>query len=360
VSVTGDNGLALVACQGGGVLSVVTLAAYAEQTQPVDTGGLPTDVTAAADGSLVFAWHNAQRHVFGPSQPALGLFVYTTASGAVSQVLNDQKVVGFVCAPDPALHTGYAVMLGQNVLTIVDTRSFDTKSVPLADPGATRYPDALAISGDGSRLFVVTDDGALHYSMSIFDVSRATPSKLTEIALFTASGLGFLGICAAPDGSQAFVSDSITGNLYVVQQSGRGYAAKPQPIPITGSPMALAILPDGSKVYVLSSTTADRMIAVVDTQSLSVRTMSYGQAFASVSLVGITASPDGQRLFATDMASMAIRVIDPVSLRFIQQIGWSSSVLAPYGIAILPDGSRIFTANVMSNNIAIVQQVQPA
>jgi len=339
-------------------LVVLTLASYVEPAKFVALSLPATDVAPAADGSQVFAWRNALGG--GPPQP--GLSVYSPATGAVRQVLPDQAIAGFVCTPDPKAHTAYAIVAGQGSLLIVDTQSFQTQRVPLAAAGVTRNPQAVTVAADGYRLFVVANDGAQAYFVSIFDLGQPSPCLLGEVALYTApAGQAAVSVCATPDGSQAFVANSLMAGLCVVQWSGQAYTVSPTTVPIPGNPGALAILPDGSKVYALSSSAAQcNAISAVDASSLSVRTVHYGQTPASMALQGIAASPDGRLLFVVDAAAKAIRAIDPVSLRCSQQISLPADVNAPSGICSLPDGSRLITANIVGNNLAVIEQVQPA
>ncbi|MDQ3930895.1 MAG: hypothetical protein M3328_17335, partial [Chloroflexota bacterium] len=364
VTVTLENGQAMVANSGDSSLSVLTLAAYEAVTQPVTVGNLPTNVAASPDGRTVLAWNNALRTISGQSgSPSPGLYAYDTGSGTVTQQLSQAKIADCVFDQNPAKRQAYAVLAQTPQVSIVNTTAspFTVQTVALSANGQTRNPILVDASSDGSRLFVVAEAGALSYRMIVFDSSKAGLTLLQDIALYTASGKGFLAMCVAPDGSQAFVTNSFDHNLCVVQADKNGSYAAQTPISLTGNPTSLTVLPDGSKVYVLSTTTSDTMISVLDTQTLTLRTAHFGQQTWNASLMDITPSPDGTRLFATDVAQTAIRVIDPQSLRFVQTLAWGSQqVVQPYSIAILPDGSRIFTANVSSGNIGIVQQVQPA
>ena len=146
-----------------------------------------------------------------------------------------------------------------------------------------------------------------------------------------------------------------------MKQSGRSYQAAAPLALISGSfPSAIAILPDGSKVYVLATIGLNQAFCVVDTAAWTMQQVWLPDADFSSQLRGIAVMPDGNRLLGADSVFTGIRVFDAASLRIVQTITWSSGVEMPYGVAVAPDGSRIFCAAAGSADLVIAEQVQPS
>jgi DNA-binding beta-propeller fold protein YncE len=162
-----------------------------------------------------------------------------------------------------------------------------------------------------------------------------------------------------PDGSAAFAI-GYSGVWVLQRQQGGGYQVNVAPIALPATPTASTILPDGSKLYIVTKHMFSTIMVTIDTTTLVAASTYLIESVTQVSLNGITALPDGSRLLATDGMTAGIRVFDAATLLSVQTITWNSAVLGPYGIASAPDGSRIFVANQNSGNLGIIDQIQPA
>lgn len=373
VAVSSEGGLAVVANLGAGSLTVLTLAEYQEQVQPVTVGNQPTSVAAAPDGSRVFAWHNSSISVQegGDSgAPSTGFYVYETTSQTAAQQMQGSSIIACAFSPVASAKRAFVTQSQQGSIGVIDTDTYQPVKTLTPQPTPTstsRYPLNLATSADGTTLFAVVANGGQQYSLVVYETDAAQDdyTLVTDALVFKATMQStYILLGASPDGSKAFVVDSVDRTLWMAARNDDGaYVVNPNPVKVGASPTAITVLPDGSKVFVLNKgggMTNTNSISVVDTSNMQVSTVYLPEGTATVSLNDMTVSPDGTRIFATDSAFTGIRVMDAATLRFIQTISWTAGVQFPYGIAVLPDGSQIFTANTFSNNIGIVQQVQPA
>jgi YVTN family beta-propeller protein len=110
------------------------------------------------------------------------------------------------------------------------------------------------------------------------------------------------GVQVAPDGSLYVTAENDRKVLHVDPESGRILHA----IDVEGSAHWIAILPDGSKLYVANKN---------DRPFISVVNLTTRKVVARVPMPkgtqGIAASPDGRSVVAMDYAAAVVAVIDP-------------------------------------------------
>lgn len=106
-------------------------------------------------------------------------------------------------------------------------------------------------------------------------------------------------------------------------------------LPTGPGPVAMALHPDGSKLYVANE--QDQTVAMLDTTSYEVRA-SGSLPYAPYS-VGVT--PDGGQLFIT--AGLNLLALDPTSLSITETITPEQG--RPVVMAFSPEGSKVYVAN---------------
>jgi DNA-binding beta-propeller fold protein YncE len=182
-----------------------------------------------------------------------------------------------------------------------------------------------------------------------------------KLSLYQGGVSGQILLRSTPDGSSVFMVDVTAQAVRVItwNDAQKAYQVNDQTIPTDVNALALTVLPDGSKAYILNSGSTANSFTVVDVSTLQATTVDVTQTY--VTLTDLISAPDGRRLYATDTNAAALRILDPASLRILQTIPLNpdvSKVQSPTGLTILPDGSKIFTANTYGNSISIIQQVQ--
>lgn len=115
----------------------------------------------------------------------------------------------------------------------------------------------------------------------------------------------------------------------------------PNEIPVTETPVSIAIAPDGTKAYVVQSGSNDSStISVIDTATR--------QLIASIPIpalpTSITLTPDGRTAYVSGFLDNTIRVIDLVTNTATGVVSGES--LAGGAIAIDPSGTKGFIADV--------------
>ena len=358
LAVSAEAGVAFAGTPSG--LSVLTLAQYVQQDENLPCiGGLPTDITISPSGATAVAWHDAS-NTLSPGDPSTGLYVYDLKSAVVVPQLHGEKIVGFAYHPSTDASVGYAMQLGEPTVAVLDADTWQpTQELDLA-PHTQGFPRGLAVAGDGATLFVLTRDAQYNYDLVIFgiDVAHTTYTVLTTLRIYTTSAGSAAHLVASPDGARAYMIDEVAGKLWVIARSkGGDWAVTGSPVAVGTLPDALAISPDGSRLFIVSRGRANYALVAVDTDTLAVQQTVLAPS-SRMQLNGLAVSPDGTRVFATDGIMSGLRVFGSVSLRLIQTISWNSDVEGPWGVAVTPDASQLFTANAFSDDLGIVQQVQ--
>ena len=116
-------------------------------------------------------------------------------------------------------------------------------------------------------------------------------------------------------------------------------------IPVGLAPEGVAVSPDGSKVYVtnLNSNT----VSVIDTATDTVNaTIPVGLA-----PFGVAVSPDGSKVYVTHNESSTISVIDTATNTVSATITVGPN---PLGVAVTPDGSKVYVANESANTVSVI------
>lgn len=355
IAVTPDAGLVLVGTGAG--LSVLTLAEYETAQAPPAVGKHPTDVVVAPDGKTAVAWHDALTWIW-PGPSSTGLFVYDVASATVTPQLSSAAVVDLLFHPVVSEKAAFLIEEAKSSVSVMRTDDWALSSSIDVSGQTAGLPVKLAISSDGTTLFVLTEDKALKCELLIYEDSpHGFLSKGVVPALSTSEG-SVLTLVAAPDGSQAYVTDEVSGSLIIAARDKSGnWAPAGAPVALGQSPTATAVSPDGTTLYVAAAGASNGSLVKVNTATRAESTVVL-PANSLTSLAGIAVSPDGDRVFATDSIAAGIRVFDAASLRLVQTISWAFGAQAPKGIAVAPDAARIFTANTNSDNLGVVTQVQ--
>ena len=361
VSISSDGMVALV---GGSKMSVIALQTYTGRGASADCKGVVSDTVVTADGVSALTWANASvKHSHEP--PAAGLLVYSTVSQTIVSYFTDRKIVGIALPTLRDFNTGILSILGESALYPLDCVAFrlgNPVTIPPKGGVAKRQPLGVAASRDGQTIFaLVADDRA--FSLVVYTVTdTGTYTLAADLPLFTPQyRVLSVPIVAAPDGSAAYIYDSTAGHVWTAtRDAGGNFSLNPTPLSAHGQlALGFVIAPDGTRAYLAVQQSADTIFYVIETKAQTIQPYPFAEQISTISIQGLAISPDGTRLFATDQANGSVRVIDTMSLRFLQTVTWPTSLSGPLGIAINGDQSLLFAATI-DGKLASATQVRPA
>jgi S-layer protein (TIGR01567 family) len=209
-------------------------------------------------------------------------------------------------------------------------------------------PSSIAITSDGARAFVADIDGTASV-VRVIDVHNNTiVATIDDPRFFSLNTLAI-----TPDDSQVYV---LGVDDFVIDANT--FAVNPlptkRPFSFFGS---LAIMPDGTKVYVgkpPQEGSVDATIFVLNPTNNSVMTTialpgDPARAIADPSYMAIRS--DNTRLYVTDRNFDFLYVVDTRNDTILTRISVGQR---PEGVALTKDGLRAFVANVFSNNLSVV------
>jgi YVTN family beta-propeller protein len=206
----------------------------------------------------------------------------------------------------------------------------------------------IATSADGKLLAVANMEND---SVSLVDTAS---HAVTDVSLLRTPGAAPQGefpygvaIVSRPDGAARtiFVSSLRDDEVLAISPTA------PYPVSATevcGAPNALALSPDGTRLYAVCGN-ADA-VAILDAASGAlVQTISLarpGDRFRGANANALAVAPDGKRLYVSLGGENAVAVVDLAQGRVVGRIptGWY-----PTGVAIAKDGSYLYVCNEKSD-----------
>jgi YVTN family beta-propeller protein len=132
-------------------------------------------------------------------------------------------------------------------------------------------------------------------------------------------------VAVTPDGSKVYVTNQTSDTVAVINTATDRVIAT---IPVFGS-ISVAVSPDGTKVYIPNR---GNHVAVVDAATNEVLTST---PFINGGLFGVSVTPDGRKVFVANYAANTVSVIDTATNALIATIPVGSDPLA-FGVFIQP------------------------
>jgi YVTN family beta-propeller protein len=148
-------------------------------------------------------------------------------------------------------------------------------------------------------------------------------------------------VAVLPDGSRLYVSKTFTHQIAIIDTASMAITGH---ISAGADPIGLAISPDGTRLYVEANT----VVRIVDTATNAVTaTMAVPGDNHAMAL-----SPDGSRLYVTGCnGDNNVRVVNTTSKTVIATVPVGAR---PCGVAVSPGGARIYVSNSNADSVTVI------
>lgn len=304
-------------------------AASAAELIELPAGFTPRTLALSPDGSRLYV-----------SSAQGGIGVIDTATGGVvtPELGPDDAPTGIVTSAD-GTHIYVSYLSLAQVLELDVATGAVTATIPLPESSEVRMlstSDAThvylsASNGDGSRIVVI--DTATNA------VTTSDPSPDV-----------FDIVTASTDGSRIYASTRSTdpNTLMVLDPTSFAVLATTV-LPPDANILFMQVSPDGSRVYAMASTGTGE----------SPQLLSYGAGLETPTDlplpgygISLAVSPDGARVFLTDVPDNQISVVDTATNALLGTIPLEGTL--PFDLTVSPDGKRVYVADLASNQIEIL------
>ncbi|ORV84946.1 YncE family protein [Mycolicibacterium iranicum] len=288
------------------VLSVVDTATNTTVGLPIPLSGLGFGLGVSPDGRRVYATNYHDGTINGGS-----LSVIDVATGtAVGTPISFEGMVGDVVVSRDGSRVYVAKITdfrtGKYGVAVVDTATNKlVKTIELPHPAL-----AMAASGDGSRLYVT---GTVIGTYGAGVVSVINTSTNSVIGTPISVGWDPEGVAVSPDGSRLYVPtrgtfDNTSGELvgrgvWVIDTATRTVVGAPIELGAF-TPWEAVVSPDGSRVYVVGDDGTTGGVWVIDTATKTiVNTVLSGVGTYPTDII---VSPNGTHLYVIGSAGLVV------------------------------------------------------
>ncbi len=265
---------------------------------PINTGG---DLLFSPDGSRLYVAARALERLL-VIDPATDSLVASAATAA--------NVSGLAFTLDGRkLYVGHAGLTGS--ISVIDPRTLaNTRNIPLTPIGR------LTLHPNGSRLYVAAQGG-----IAVVDTSSD--------ALVTSLQTSGWRVAVSPDGSRFYVHSQFFERIEVLSTTNNTVIASIPVRTAAGPRNAIAITPNGAKLYV----TSPFQLAVIDARANTLQTL----VTLPHNPVNLAVSTDGSTVFVAAEGSVQLVDVASNNIKGSVPLGGGEMVLHP-------NGSRLYVA----------------
>ncbi len=241
-----------------------------------------------------------------------------------------------------------------------------TKAISVAE-----NPVGLAISADGSRLYVTSAVAA--GKLQVIDVRSG------RVADSIAVGHTPVAVVGSPDGKTLYVCNQFDNNISVIELGLKKQVAT---ITVAREPVAAALTSDGKFLFVANhlpagAANADYVASVVSVVDTAAKMVSENIELpnGSTNVRGITISPDGRNAYVTHLLARyqfpvtylekgwintnAMTIIDVPGRKFVNTVLVDDVDLGaanPYGVTCTADGKNILITHAGTYELSVIER----
>ena len=301
------------------------------------TLGLGNDATASPLAYVA----NAGNYTVSVLDTASNSVVATVPAGSASMGID----VGVAVSPD-----GSRVYVADNcgAVRVIDA-SINTviAAIPVV------CPQNVVVSPDGTRLYVTSgcyNWGALG-TVSVVDTATNTVSD--NISLGDYTQLYLKGLAISPDGSRlyaggCFANPGSPGNNVFVLDTATKSVIAAVTVENVWDLGGLVVSPNGAQVYVCHTNFYNT--GFVSTLSTATNTVA-GTVVVPGGPMGPAVTPNGQQVYVSHPGGSIVSVISPATNTVLATVSVGSWTT---GLAVTPDGASVYAANYSASTVSVI------
>lgn len=292
-----------------------------------------------ADGDLLtYTVTSAPQHG-GVSIDATGIYTYTPDLDVAATVGIDSFAVTVSDATGNPWHIhGLADILTHlghtTEATTITVAAFSPNTV-IATIGVGTTPYGVAISPDGATAYVANSGSG---TVSVIDTVTNTVIATIDVGTYPD------GVAVSPNRSRLYVTNSGSNTVSVIDTSTNTVTTT---IDVGNSPRGVAISPNGNRVFVTNY--RSNTVSVVDTtRNTVIATIRVG-----INPEGVAVDPDGTAVYVANQGSGTVSVISTGGfIHVTNTIG--VGIYRPQRAVVSPDGSRLYVTNYFSGDVLVI------
>jgi len=165
-------------------------------------------------------------------------------------------------------------------------------------------------------------------------------------------GAGPSFLVGTPDGSRVYVANRGDGNVSAIDTASNTVVdtitlGMLGAVDISG----MIITPDGTRIYMSAGNTSNSVFVIDTTRNDVVGVVPVGARDVGASPGALAVSPDGTRVYVANFFRQSVSVIDTSILAEVAtvQVG-----LLPAALLVTSDGARIYVANMGGNSVSVI------
>jgi gliding motility-associated-like protein len=287
--------------------------------QTVVSGSVTTAITFSGTANS-YSWSNSTSAI-GLAASGTGNIAPFTAIDTASTPVTATITVG-------PLNTGflYAANISSNTLSVINTSYGDIA----ATINMPEDPNVMAISPDGSRLYVAGDT-------SVTIVNTSTNQIVGLIKSISPDGLAL-----SPDGSVLYVADIQSNQVDFYNASTYALISATA----TGQfPAIICLSANGNTLYVTNY--SSNTVSVINTATaITIATIPVG-----LNPIGIALNPTGNFLYVANQGGNSVSVISTTTNSVTQTI---SVGLNPFAVTVGSGGNYVYVSNKTSGTVSVI------
>jgi YVTN family beta-propeller protein/parallel beta-helix repeat protein len=315
-----------------GAVSVIDTATGLAITKVKVGRSMPEGVAVTPDGKKAYV----------TDRWGVNVSVVDTATNTVTDTVKvGSDPYGVAISPDGK--KVYVANSGSNNISIINT---DANTVTATVPVGNQ-PEGIAITPDGKKVYVANSGNSSTPDDTVSVIDTATNMVTATVHVGNYSS----GVAVNPDGKKVYVANLYNRTVSVIDTATNTVT---DTLDVENSPDEIVVNPTGTKVYVAgmkkgyAAGTDDGFVSAIDTSN---NTIIATMDIVGGSPIGLAVTPDGKKVYVANSnisGNSTLSVIDTSN----DTVSATVNIENPGRIAIIPEPEPVYPVANFSSNVS--------